>query len=157
MKRWITAAIAALAPAAALMAEPAPTPDVDLFPSQSWNSLKDRTPAQPLAEASDAQTPSADVPSLEDALAAAPHADRVDSTPVFEPIGEWIDAGRRIVVLSHQGEAHLLCQRCDLDGAVRPGGAVTPQYRFRALEPKRVVLVDAQGRQVLVDLSPLAQ
>ncbi|MPS78709.1 MAG: hypothetical protein E2591_11600 [Achromobacter sp.] len=148
MKRWITAAIAALAPAVALMAEPAPTPDVDLFPSQSWNSLKDRTPAQP---------PSADVPSLEDALAAAPPADRVDSAPVFEPIGEWVDAGRRIVVLSHQGEAHLLCQRCDLDGAVRPGGAVTPQYRFRALEPKRVVLVDAQGRQVVVDLSPLAQ
>ncbi|MNJ82447.1 hypothetical protein D3C77_818520 [compost metagenome] len=61
------------------------------------------------------------------------------------------------MVLAHQEQTYLLCQRCDIAGAVWPGGMVASQYRFKALEPQRVVLLDPQGRELHVDLAPLAQ
>lgn len=155
MKRWITAVFVALAPAAAVLAEPAR--EVDLFPSQSWASLLDRGNAQARDDAADAVTAQSDVPALDLALPTTPEGNGAASMPTFTAIGEWSDTGRRIVVLAHQEETYLLCERCDIAGAVRPGGMLASQYRFKALEPKRVVLRDARGRELHVDLAPLAQ
>lgn len=155
MKRWMTALFAALAPGAAALAEP--MREVDLFPSQSWASLLDRGNAPTQDDAAEAAAAPADVPALDQAMPAAPEGDGAPSVPAFLAIGEWSDTGRRIVVLAHQGETYLLCQRCDIDGAVRPGGMLASQYRFKALEAKRVVLLDPQGRELHVDLAPLAQ
>ena len=155
MKRWMIALFAALAPGAAALAEP--TPDVDLFPSQSWASLLDRGNARAQDDAAEATTAQAEVPALDLALPTAPEGNGAASVPAFTAIGEWSDTGRRIVVLAHQEQTYLLCQRCDIAGAVWPGGMVASQYRFKALEPQRVVLLDAQGRELHVDLAPLAQ
>lgn len=155
MKRWMTAVFVALAPGAAVLAEPAR--EVDLFPSQSWTSLLDRGNAQAQGDAADAATAQAEVPALDLALPTTPEGDGAASMPAFMAIGEWSDTGRRIVVLAHQEQTYLLCQRCDIAGAVWPGGMVASQYRFKALEPQRVVLLDAQGRELHVDLAPLAQ
>lgn len=155
MKRWMTAVFVALAPGAAVLAEPAR--EVDLFPSQSWTSLLDRGNAQTQGDAADAATAQAEVPALDLALPTTPEGDGAASMPAFMAIGEWSDTGRRIVVLAHQEQTYLLCQRCDIAGAVWPGGMVASQYRFKALEPRRVVLLDAQGRELHVDLAPLAQ
>ncbi|MNS54688.1 hypothetical protein D3C72_875000 [compost metagenome] len=155
MKRWMIALFAALAPGAAALAEP--TPDVDLFPSQSWASLLDRGNARAQDDAAEATTAQAEVPALDLALPTAPEGNDAASVPAFTAIGEWSDTGRRIVVLAHQEQTYLLCQRCDIAGAVWPGGMVASQYRFKALEPQRVVLLDAQGRELHVDLAPLAQ
>lgn len=155
MKRWMTAVFVALAPGAAVLAEPAR--EVDLFPSQSWTSLLDRGNAQTQGDAADAATAQAEVPALDLALPTTPEGDGAASMPAFTAIGEWSDTGRRIVVLAHQEQTYLLCQRCDIAGAVWPGGMVASQYRFKALEPQRVVLLDAQGRELQVDLAPLAQ
>ncbi|WAI83154.1 MULTISPECIES: hypothetical protein [Achromobacter] len=151
----MTAVFAALAPGAALLAEPAP--EVDLFPSQSWASLLDRGNARAQDDAADAATAQADVPALDQAMPAAPEGNGPASVPAFMAIGEWSDTGRRIVVLAHQDETYLLCQRCDIAGAVWPGGMLASQYRLKALEPRRVVLLDPQGRELNVDLAPLAQ
>ncbi|MGE8568214.1 hypothetical protein D3C85_412500 [compost metagenome] len=155
MKRWMIALFAALAPGAAALAEP--TPDVDLFPSQSWASLLDRGNARAQDDAAEATTAQAEVPALDLALPTAPEGNGAASVPAFTAIGEWSDTGRRIVVLAHQEQTYLLCQRCDIAGAVWPGGMVASQYRFKALEPQRVVLLDPQGRELHVDLAPLAQ
>jgi hypothetical protein len=155
MKRWMTAVFVALAPGAAVLAEPAR--EVDLFPSQSWASLLDRGNAQAQGDAADAATAQAEVPALDLALPTTPEGNGAASMPAFMAIGEWSDTGRRIVVLAHQEQTYLLCQRCDIAGAVWPGGMVASQYRFEALEPQRVVLLDAQGRELHVDLAPLAQ
>lgn len=155
MKRWMTAVFVALAPGAAVLAEPAR--EVDLFPSQSWTSLLDRGNAQTQGDAADAATAQAEVPALDLALPTTPEGNGAASMPAFMAIGEWSDTGRRIVVLAHQEQTYLLCQRCDIAGAVWPGGMVASQYRFKALEPQRVVLLDAQGRELHVDLAPLAQ
>lgn len=154
MKRWMTAVITALAPAAT-WAET--TQEVDLFPSQSWASLLDRGSEPAQDAAAQANAAPTDTPALDDTMPTAPEGVGATAAPAFTAIGEWSDTGRRIVVLAHQGETYLICQRCDMDGAVRPGGNLTPQYRLKALEAKRAVLLDPQGKELHVDLAPLAQ
>ncbi len=154
MKRWMTAVITALAPAAAWSETPQ---EVDLFPSQSWASLLDRGTEPTQDAAAQANAAPTDTPDLDDTMPTAPEGVEAAVVSAFTAIGEWSETGRRIVVLAHQGETYLICQRCDVAGAVQPGGMLTPQYRFKALEAKRAVLLDPQGKELHVDLAPLAQ
>lgn len=129
--------------------------EIDLFPSQSWNSLLNRGGAQPVDSEPEVE-PSVDAEQEALTSAAAP----IESEPAEPPlkaVGEWVEGEHRIIVLEHQGETYLLCQRCDVAQAVKPGGRVAQQYQFEALEPTRAVLQDPQGRVLHIDLAPLAQ
>jgi len=138
-------------------AQASPISEVDIFPSQSWDSLlgKAGTPAGPTSPASAAT----EVPDLDDAIPGPPAADAVmaAATIPFHAVGEWVEGGQRIVVVENEGQTYLICQRCDVSEAIRPGGALAKDYRLRALEAERVVLLDPQGRTLNVSLAPLAQ
>ncbi|WP_156336649.1 hypothetical protein [Achromobacter kerstersii] len=135
--------------------EPAIPQEVDLFPSQPWASLVGGNTPQAPNGAAGSDTSQAAEP---DAL--APEQAKGEPELVRVPIhavGEWIDDAHRIVVLESQGQTYLLCQRCSIADALRPGDTVAQQYQFKALEPSRAVLIDPQGREQHVDLAPLAQ
>lgn len=135
--------------------EPAIPQEVDLFPSQPWASLVGGNAPQAPNGAPGSDTSQAAEP---DAL--APEQAKGEPELVRVPIhavGEWIDDAHRIVVLESQGQTYLLCQRCSIADALRPGDTVAQQYQFKALEPSRAVLIDPQGREQHVDLAPLAQ
>ncbi|WP_447981127.1 hypothetical protein [Achromobacter kerstersii] len=135
--------------------EPAMPQEVDLFPSQPWASLVGGNAPQAPNGAPGSDTSQAAEP---DAL--APEQAKGEPELVRVPIhavGEWIDDAHRIVVLESQGQTYLLCQRCSIADALRPGDTVAQQYQFKALEPSRAVLIDPQGREQHVDLAPLAQ
>ena len=93
--------------------------NVDIFPSQSWDSLSRAT-----REAQDGQGQDADA----DAASAAQRswsaqaADAV-AAPLFARVGEWREAGQRIVVLRSEDRLYLLCRRCAAPSAAaaRPG------------------------------------
>ncbi|MEN5165006.1 hypothetical protein [Achromobacter kerstersii] len=135
--------------------EPAIPQEVDLFPSQPWASLVGgNTPQAPNGAAGSDTSPAAEPDAL------APEQAKGEPELVRVPIhavGEWIDDAHRIVVLESQGQTYLLCQRCSIADALRPGDTVAQQYQFKALEPSRAVLIDPQGREQHVDLAPLAQ
>ncbi|WP_447577189.1 hypothetical protein [Achromobacter kerstersii] len=135
--------------------EPAIPQEVDLFPSQPWASLVGGNAPQAPNGAPGSDTSPAAEP---DAL--APEQAKGEPELVRVPIhavGEWIDDAHRIVVLESQGQTYLLCQRCSIADALRPGDTVAQQYQFKALEPSRAVLIDPKGREQHVDLAPLAQ
>ncbi len=135
--------------------EPAIPQEVDLFPSQPWASLVGGNAPQAPNGAPGSDTSQAAEP---DAL--APEQAKGEPELVRVPIhavGEWIDDAHRIVVLESQGQTYLLCQRCSIADALRPGDTVAQQYQFKALEPSRAVLIDPKGREQHVDLAPLAQ
>jgi len=129
--------------------------EVDLFPSQPWVSLVGgHAPQAPNGAPGSDTSPAAEPDALpteqatgEPALVLAP----------IHAVGEWIDDAHRIVVLESQGQTYLLCQRCSIADALRPGDTVAQQYQFKALEPSRAVLIDPKGREQHVDLAPLAQ
>jgi len=135
--------------------EPAIPQEVDLFPSQPWASLVGgNTPQAPNGAAGSDTSPAAEPDAL------APEQAKGEPELVRVPIhavGEWIDDAHRIVVLESQGQTYLLCQRCSIADALRPGDTVAQQYQFKALEPSRAVLIDPKGREQHVDLAPLAQ
>ncbi|GEM_PF-1449782 len=135
--------------------EPAIPQEVDLFPSQPWASLVGgNAPQAPNGAPSSDTSPAAEPDAL------APEQAKGEPELVRVPIhavGEWIDDAHRIVVLESQGQTYLLCQRCSIADALRPGDTVAQQYQFKALEPSRAVLIDPQGREQHVDLAPLAQ
>ena len=135
--------------------EPAIPQEVDLFPSQPWASLVGgNTPQAPNGAPSSDTSPAAEPDAL------APEQAKGEPELVRVPIhavGEWIDDAHRIVVLESQGQTYLLCQRCSIADALRPGDTVAQQYQFKALEPSRAVLIDPKGREQHVDLAPLAQ
>jgi len=135
--------------------DPAIAQEVDLFPSQPWASLVGgHAPQAPNGAPGSDTSPAAEPDALpteqatgEPALVLAP----------IHAVGEWIDDAHRIVVLESQGQTYLLCQRCSIADALRPGDTVAQQYQFKALEPSRAVLIDPKGREQHVDLAPLAQ
>jgi len=134
-----------------------PTSGVDIFPSQSWESLKGdvSAPAEPISPASTA----AQAPGLDDPIPGPSAADRMaaQTTIPFHAVGEWVEGGQRVIVVENGGQTYLLCQRCELSEAIRPGGTVAKNYRLRALETERAVLLDPQGQTLNVSLTPLAQ
>jgi len=138
-----------------LVEDPAIAQEVDLFPSQPWASLVGgHAPQAPNGAPGSDTSPAAEPDALpteqatgEPALVLAP----------IHAVGEWIDDAHRIVVLESQGQTYLLCQRCSIADALRPGDTVAQQYQFKALEPSRAVLIDPKGREQHVDLAPLAQ
>lgn len=123
--------------------------NVDIFPSQSWESLLRTT-----REAQDGQGQDADADAASAAAQrsrSAPAADAV-AAPLFARVGEWREAGQRIVVLRSEDRLYLLCQRCAAPSALRPGGAPRDGYRLKSLEPGRAVLLAPDGQEVSVDL-----
>lgn len=148
---WLAVAVAASGKVHASMAQ-----EVDLFPSQTWDSLINRGAAVQSADAA----PDADAPASAQEGTAMPEVEVADSEPPTVPmqaVGEWIEGADRIIVLESRGQTYLLCQRCTIADAVLPGGTVAQQYQFEALEPSRAVLQDPQGRVLHIDLTPLAQ
>jgi hypothetical protein len=135
--------------------ESATPQEVDLFPSQPWASLVGgQAPQAPNG------APGSDTSQAAESDALTMEQDTAEPTLVLVPIhavGEWIDDAHRIVVLESQGQTYLLCQRCSIADALRPGDTVAQQYQFKALEPSRAVLIDPKGRELHVDLAPLAQ
>ncbi|MFF7396487.1 hypothetical protein ACFZAI_08540 [Achromobacter sp. NPDC008082] len=135
--------------------ESATPQEVDLFPSQPWASLVGgQAPQAPNG------APGSDTSPAAEADALTTEQDTAEPALVLVPIhavGEWIDDAHRIVVLESQGQTYLLCQRCSIADALRPGDTVAQQYQFKALEPSRAVLIDPKGRELHVDLAPLAQ
>lgn len=128
---------------------------VDLFPPQPWASLVNGSlpqPEKPVADA--APSPEGDGAALPEALT-DPAAAALVAAP-FEAVGEWVEGDQRIIVLENQGQAYLLCQRCEVAGVVRPGQTLAHHYQFRALEASRAVLQDPQGRVIHIDLTSLA-
>lgn len=129
--------------------------EVDLFPSQPWASLVGgQAPQAPNG------APGSDTSQAAESDALTMEQDTAEPALVLVPIhavGEWIDDAHRIVVLESQGQTYLLCQRCSIADALRPGDTVAQQYQFKALEPSRAVLIDPKGRELHVDLAPLAQ
>ena len=128
---------------------------VDLFPPQPWASLlSGNVPRleEPTPDA--AAPPEGDGAALQEALT-DPAAAALAAAP-FEAVGEWVEGDQRIIVLENQGQAYLLCQRCDVAGVVRPGQTLAHHYQFRALEASRAVLQDPQGRVIHIDLTPLS-
>lgn len=135
--------------------ESATPQEVDLFPSQPWASLVGgQAPQAPNG------APGSDTSKASESDALTTEQDTAEPALVLVPIhavGEWIDDAHRIVVLESQGQTYLLCQRCSIADALRPGDTVAQQYQFKALEPSRAVLIDPKGRELHVDLAPLAQ
>lgn len=149
------AADAAAAPEDTPVEESATPQEVDLFPSQPWASLVGgQAPHAPNG------APGSDTSQAAESDALTTEQDTAEPALVLVPIhavGEWIDDAHRIVVLESQGQTYLLCQRCSIADALRPGDTVAQQYQFKALEPSRAVLIDPKGRELHVDLAPLAQ
>ena len=131
-------------------------PDVDIFPSQSWDSLQGDASA-PARSASSASAV-AQAPELDDSIPVRGGDDLAAATmSPFQAVGEWVEGDQRIVIVESEGQTYLLCQRCPIGEAIRPGGALAKNYRLRALEEQRAVLLDPQGRTLIVNLAPLAQ
>ncbi|MGU7779879.1 hypothetical protein [Burkholderia sp. PU8-34] len=121
-------------------------PIVDLFPAQSWASLGAETVSD--AEPPPDAVPASDMPPLDTPIDAPP----VASAP-FDIAGEWRENGHRIVVLESAGKTFLLCDsRCDVRGAVRPGGEIAEGYRLKKLGKQGAVIVTRGGTDV--ELSP---
>lgn len=128
---------------------------VDLFPPQPWASLLNGSVARHEEPAPDvAPAPEGDGAALLEAL--TDPADAAAVAAPFEAVGEWVEGEQRIIVLENQGQAYLVCQRCDVAGVVRPGQTLAHHYQFRALEASRAVLQDPQGRVIHIDLTSLA-
>lgn len=126
-------------------------PRVDLFPSQSWNSLRMTLTAQD--GGLPAQPDSADLPPT---VTAETKAETALPSP-FQAVGVWVEAGQRVAVLERQGQTFLLCQRCRIGTALRPGALLMDGYQFKELAPKSAVLLDPQGRKLNIDLALPAQ
>lgn len=135
----------ALAWAALAQAQEPRADGVDLFPVQSWASLREE--AKPVAPAADA-APALAAPLPPPPLEAAP--------PPFSAVGEWRQDGQRVVVLEGRARSYLLCVGCKTPNALQPGARLTEQYTFKALEAERALLLDAEGREHSIPLTPLA-
>lgn len=120
---------------------------VDIFPPQRWESLLRAAPGEDGAIESAARGAPADK-AVSPAVAAALAPQRL-----FTSIGEWREAGQRIVVLQSADRIYLLCQRCALSSALRPGGELDAGYRLKTLESRRAVLSSPGGQEVSVDLA----
>lgn len=118
---------------------------IDLFPVQSWASLREE--AKPIVPPPDA------APELAAPLPAAP----IQAAPApFSAVGEWRQDGLRVVVLEGLGRSFLLCAGCRMPKALQPGAKLAGQYTFKALEAERALLLDADGREYSIALHPSA-
>lgn len=128
--------------------------NVDIFPSQSWDSLSRAT-----REAQDGQGQDADADAASTAAQRSWSAQAADAVaaPLFARVGEWREAGQRIVVLRSEDRLYLLCRRCAAPSALRPGGAPRDGYRLKSLEPDRAVLLAPDGQEVSVDLPVVSE
>ena len=81
--------------------------NVDIFPSQSWDSLS-RATGSPGRTGQDADADAASAAAQRSRSAQA--ADAVAA--LFARVGEWREAGQRIVVLRSEDRLYLLCRRC---------------------------------------------
>ena len=91
--------------------------NVDIFPSQSWDSLsratrkrrtdKDRTRMRTR------RPPPRSGPG-------PPRRRTPSPRRCFARVGEWREAGQRIVVLRSEDRLYLLCRRCAAPSALRP-------------------------------------
>ena len=80
--------------------------NVDIFPSQSWTRAT--------REAQDGQGQDADADAASAAAQRSWSAQAADAVaaPLFARVGEWREAGQRIVVLRSEDRLYLLCRRC---------------------------------------------
>ena len=92
--------------------------NVDIFPSQSWDSLS-RDAGSPGRTRTDADADAASAAAQRSRSAQA--ADAV-AAPLFAR-GRVARSGQRIVVLRSEDRLYLLCRRCAAPSALRPGGA----------------------------------
>ena len=127
--------------------------NVDIFPSQSWDSLSRAT-----REAQDGQGQDADADAASAAAQRSWSAQAADAVaaPLFAR-GRVARSGQRIVVLRSEDRLYLLCRRCAAPSALRPGGAPRDGYRLKSLEPDRAVLLAPDGREVSVDLPVVSE
>ncbi|WP_141111373.1 hypothetical protein [Chromobacterium haemolyticum] len=140
---WLSAL--AMACAAPALAQEPQAEGVNLFPIQSWTSLREE--AKPVVPPPDA------APELAASLPSAPP----EAAPApFSVVGEWRQDGQRVLVLEGQGRSFLLCSGCRMPKALQPGARLAEQYTFKALEAERVLLLDTEGREHSIPLHPLA-
>jgi hypothetical protein len=115
---------AAASPASSASTTPA-APDVDLFPSQTYESLSLTPPATAAAEV---PPPPLDVPEHPPEPAPPPLA------PLpFDAVATWKDGPRETYVLDGLGQMFFLCASCHVPGAVHPGEAIANGYRLKSL------------------------
>ena len=79
------------------------------------------------------------------------------AAPLFARVGEWREAGQRIVVLRSEDRLYLLCRRCAAPSRAAAGGAARDGYRLKSLEPDRAVLLAPDGQEVSVDLPVVSE
>lgn len=135
--------VLAAAVAAAAAPEPAGRAVVDIFPVQQWAMLG----AQAEPAAPSAAPP--EMPAEIDPDAFGGPEPEAAAPPPFRLTGEWRDAdGLRVVVLEGAPELRLLCERrCDVRGAVQPGGEIAPGYRLKRLAAAAALIVSDDGAE----------
>ena len=126
--------------------------NVDIFPSQSWDSLSRAT-----REAGRTRTGRGCGRGVRRAaVLVRPGGGRRRRAAVC-PRGRVARSGQRIVVLRSEDRLYLLCRRCAAPSALRPGGAARDGYRLKSLEPDRAVLLAPDGQEVSVDLPVVSE
>lgn len=106
---------------------------VDIFPEQSWASLRAETtntltqiPAPPVVPVETLQLP----PPLP-----------------FTVVGEWLEDSQHIVVLESMGETYLVCNRCELSNAIKEGDKLAQKYLVKSIDNKKLILMNEHGEE----------
>jgi hypothetical protein len=126
--------------AAPVAAAPEPGADIDLFPSQSFDSLSPMAAAQ-------AQI---DVPPPPMEMNAAPEMDPPPPQEVplpFASVAAWRDSKREAFAVEGLGQVFVFCGRCRVPGAVHPGETIADGYRLEKLDEVHATLLTPDGQE----------
>lgn len=109
--------------------------DVDLFPSQNFESLgpqQAQVPPPPLDEPPPVQAPPPPPP---------------EEPLPFTATATWEDSSGTTFVVDGLGKTFLFCTNCHAPGAVHPGEAVADGYRLEELDGTQAVVLMPDGKK----------